>query len=207
MAKFLIKTVEGQSRLIHLHLGISRIGRSPDADHQIEHPTVSGFHCELELTETGVTIRDLESTNGTFVDGRQVRTARLCAGQTVRLGQVELVVESTDIRIAVPKFVDPELPAPPVMLTDGSLLCPRHPTARVTHRCSVCKEVMCDSCVHRLRRAGGRTVLLLCPVCSNPVEIIGGETQKIKRKSLLARVGEKVRMKLTRAIYPNHTER
>jgi hypothetical protein len=126
----------------------------------------------------------------------------LSAGQTVRLGDVELLVETTDVKIAIPKFINTELPAPPMVLKDGSLVCPRHPQARVTHQCTHCKEVMCEVCVHRLRRKGSKTILFLCPVCSHSVEPIGGP-QKPKKKSLLARVGETVKLKFTRAIHLN----
>jgi pSer/pThr/pTyr-binding forkhead associated (FHA) protein len=156
--------------------------------------------------QEGVTIRDLESTNGTFVNGMQVREAELFAGQTVRLGDVELLVESTDVKVSIPKFIDPELPAPPVVTADGSMVCSRHPSARVTHRCRHCHEVMCSACVHRLRRKGSKFVLLLCPICSRTVELIDG-AQKSRKKSLLARVGETVRMKFTRAIHVSNDER
>lgn len=200
MARLLIKTDGIENRLIELKLGVNRIGRSPDTDFAITHPTVSSLHCEVVLMEEGVTIRDLESTNGTFVDGRPVREARLSAGQIVRLGDVELSVESTEFRVAIPKFVDMELPAPPVVMADGSLVCPRHPHARVTHRCTHCHEVMCEPCVHRIHRKGSRTILFLCPICSHAAEPIGG-VQKPRKKSLLARVSETVKMKFTHAIH------
>jgi hypothetical protein len=190
-----------ENQLLELKLGSNRIGRSPDADFTIADPTVSNLHCEVVLAEQGVTVRDLESTNGTFVDGMQVREARLLPGQVMRLGDVEFLVESVEVKVAIPKFIDSDLPAPPVVLTDGSVLCPRHPEARATHQCTHCQEVMCENCVHRIRRKGSRAVLSLCPVCSHAVEPIGGVVQKPKRKSLLARVGETVKLKFTRAIH------
>jgi predicted component of type VI protein secretion system len=202
MARLLIKTSGIENRSIELKLGANRIGRSPDIDFTIRHPTISNLHCEIVLAEDGVTLRDLESTNGTFVDGRPVREARLSAGQLVRLGEVELVVENTDFKVAIPQFNNTELPAPPIVLKDGSMVCPRHPHARVTHRCTFCQEVMCEPCVHRLQRRGSRKVLFLCPVCSHAVEPLGG-AQKPRKKSLLARVGETVKMKFTRAIEVN----
>jgi hypothetical protein len=127
----------------------------------------------------------------------------LSAGQTVRLGEVELLVETTDVTVAIPKIINTDIPAPPVVATDGSMICPRHPQVVVTHRCTHCKEVMCEACVHRLRRKGGSKVLSLCPICSNAVELIGAPPKK-KQKSLLARLGETVKMKLTRAIHLHH---
>jgi hypothetical protein len=206
MARLLIKTAGIENQLIELRLGANRIGRSPDADFTIAQPTVSGLHCELILREEGVTLRDLESTNGTFLNGKRVREAKLFPGQIVRLGDVELLVESIDVKVVIPRFINTELPAPPIVLADGSMVCPRHSHARVTHRCMHCLEVMCEACVHRLQRKGSRTVLLLCPICSHAVEPIG-DVQKVRRKSLLARVGETVRMKLTRAMHVSNAQR
>jgi hypothetical protein len=200
MAKLLIKTPGFENSLIELKLGVNRIGRSPDNDFPISHPSVSNLHCELILREDGVLIRDLESTNGTFVNGQQIKEVKLSVGQSVHLGDVELFVESTDVKVAIPKFINTDLPAPPVVLTDGSLVCPRHPQARVTHQCTQCKEVMCEACVHQLRRKRSDTVLFLCPVCSGPVEPLGGLAEP-KSKSLSVRLGETVKLKFKRLIH------
>jgi len=197
MARLLIKTAGLENQLIELKLGLNRIGRSPDCDFRIIHPTISSLHCEFVLSDAGVILRDLESTNGTFVEGKPVREIKVLAGQTVHLGDVELLMETTDAKVAIPKFANAELPAPPVVAKDGSMLCPRHPHLQSTFQCTVCKEVMCDGCVHRLRRRGGKNTLLLCPICSNAVEPVGGPKTK-KKKSLLTRLGETVKLKFSR---------
>src|SRR5207253_1885635 len=101
-----------------------------------------------------------------------------------------ILVETADVTIAIPKFEVPR-PAPPVVLTDGSLICPRHSKAQVTHQCTHCREVMCEQCVHRLHRRGGR-LLKLCPLCSHKVEPIGGE--KPKKKSLFGLLHKTVKL-------------
>ena len=176
MARLMIRSGGLENALIELNLGVNRLGRSSKNDFQLEHPTISATHCELVLTEDGVTVRDCDSTNGTFVNDRQVKEAKLTTGQTLRLGDVELVVESTEVTIAIPKFDVPR-PVPPVVLPDGSLICPRHPEAAATHQCTHCREVLCDACVHRLRRRGGQ-VLMLCPLCSHPCVPLGAEKQE-----------------------------
>lgn len=198
MARLSVKTDGLNARLIDLKLGANRVGRHPDNDFTIEHSTISSVHCEMVLKDSGVTLRDLESTNGTFVNGERIREIELIPGQIVRLGDVELLVETTDAKIAIPAFSNPDLPAPPkVRSEDGALMCARHDHAAVTHQCTACKEFMCEACVRRLRRKGGKKTLHLCPVCSGAVEIIGGPA-KTKKKSLLERmVGETVKMKLS----------
>lgn len=199
MARLILKTTGLDREMIELKLGSNVIGRSPDSDFPLSHPTISTMHCELVLSDAGVVVRDLESTNGTFVDDQPVREVSLLAGQTLRLGDVELLVETTDIKVAIPKFANLELPAPPVVSKEGAMICPRHYNAPVTYQCTSCQELMCVACVHRLRRKGSKNLLLLCPICSNSVKLIG-EPEKPKKRSIFARVGETVRMKLTRTM-------
>jgi hypothetical protein len=180
MARLVIKSAEFEDRVIELHLGVNQLGRSSESDFQIEHPTVSDLHCEIVLAEDEVLVRDCGSTNGTFVGGERIKEARLSAGQILHLGEVELLVENADVTIAIPKFDMPR-PAPPVVMPDGSLMCPRHPNARATHQCTHCREVLCDACVHRLRRRGGK-VSKLCPLCSHACVPLVAE--KRKQKSL-----------------------
>jgi len=142
MARLVIKTAEMGNRVIELNLGLNRLGRSPKNDFHIEHPTVSAWHCEIVLADEGVVVRDCASANGTFVGGEPIKEAKLSAGQTLHLGEVELLVETTDVTIAIPSFDMPR-PAPPVVLSDGSLICPRHPKERATHQYTHCKEVLC----------------------------------------------------------------
>ena len=135
------------------------------------------------LSGDGVLIRDCDSTNGTFVNGEPVKEAWLHPGQTVRLGDVELFVESTEVNVAIPKF-ERERPKPPVVLPGGVMLCPRHPQVPATYKCTHCHEVMCDSCVHVMRRKGGQP-LFLCTLCSHkcePIEVVEtGEEKNVHR--------------------------
>jgi pSer/pThr/pTyr-binding forkhead associated (FHA) protein len=49
------------------------VGRSPDCDIHIDAPGLSRLHARLVPTADGVIVEDLESTNGTFVNGYRVR--------------------------------------------------------------------------------------------------------------------------------------
>jgi FHA domain/B-box zinc finger len=181
MARLLVKTKGLENQTFELRLGVNHVGRDPNCDFPILHSTVSTLHCQLVLTNDGVLIRDCDSTNGTFVNGEPVKEAWLRAGQTLQLGKVELFVESTDVTIAIPQY-ERERPKPPVMVEGGGMLCPRHPRVPITYKCTYCGEVMCDSCVHLMKRRGGKS-LFLCPLCSHQCERIDGE--KPKKKSFL----------------------
>src|SRR5438046_535628 len=104
MAKLLIKCSEAFAQSIELKLGVNRFGRNATKDIPIDDPTVSGTHCEVLLAHDSVVIRDLGSTNGTFINDVAIQEARLEAGQTIRLGAVELVVESTGVAVTIPEL-------------------------------------------------------------------------------------------------------
>ena len=194
MARLVIRNTNGQSEILELNLGVNQFGRNPENHFAIYHPSVSSHHCDVTLTADGVILHDHDSTNGTFVDGQPVKEAVLLAGQTLRLGDVELFVETTDVHIAIPE-IERAIPTPPIVLPDGAMLCPRHPEARVTHRCTQCHSVLCESCVKYLRRTGGKT-LKLCALCSHPVELIAAD--KPRKKSFFAKLTATIKLPFLR---------
>jgi ABC transport system ATP-binding/permease protein len=71
---------------------VKTVGRAPRADFIVDAALVSRLHCRLTATDTDVEVVDLSSTNGTYVNGHRVGTARLAAGDRLRVGRVELTV-------------------------------------------------------------------------------------------------------------------
>jgi len=195
MAKLVIKSEGFHNQVLELRLGLNRIGRAPGNDFQIEHPTISATHCEIDLADNGVSLRDCDSTNGTFVNERPVKQSSLWPDQILRIGDVELLVESIDVNISIPK-VTVARPAPPIVLDDGIMLCPRHRNNPVTHQCTHCRQILCGECLHRLKRRGGKT-LLLCPECSHQAEPLAAPSKK-KKKSLLGFLARTVKMPFVR---------
>ena len=203
MARLLIKTAGIESQALELRPGINRVGRSPDSDFIINHPTISTNHCEIILSADGVTFRDCHSTNGSFVNGDPVKEVRLLPGQTVTLGDVELFVESTEANVVIPEYERPR-PKPPVVLPNGALVCPRHMQATAKYKCTHCREVMCSECVHVLRRKGG-TPLFLCPLCSHrcePIQIVGDK----KKRSFVEFLQDTVKLKFKHTINRNNSK-
>jgi adenylate cyclase len=99
--------------------GLNSLGRNPTNDFRVSDPSVSSFHCEVEVTAEFVLVRDLGSTNGTFVDGQRIKEAILKPGYLLRLGSAELKLEDQAIRIAIP--VSPAEPVPaPAVHQDGA---------------------------------------------------------------------------------------
>lgn len=72
--------------------GVRTIGRAVGADFIIDAPLVSRVHCRLTaLPDGALEVRDLDSTNGTFINGERVGTGRLAAGDRLGVGRVELL--------------------------------------------------------------------------------------------------------------------
>ena len=78
---------------IQLLPGELTIGRTRDNDLQIESRYISRRHCRLLLTASGLSVEDLGSTNGTFVNAVQARRQPVNSGDIVRIGMHELSVE------------------------------------------------------------------------------------------------------------------
>ncbi|MEO5728563.1 MAG: sigma 54-interacting transcriptional regulator [Byssovorax sp.] len=94
---FDLHVIAGPDAGAHRRLGPGRIrvGTAPGCDVRLGDPTVSRLHCQLEIHGHGVHVTDLESTNGTFVDGVRVYSAELSAGGTVTIGATVLRLELT----------------------------------------------------------------------------------------------------------------
>jgi pSer/pThr/pTyr-binding forkhead associated (FHA) protein len=71
---------------------IRTIGRSPGAEFIVDAALVSRLHCQLTAGAAELEVVDMESTNGTFVNGARVTRASLKEGDRLGVGRVELVV-------------------------------------------------------------------------------------------------------------------
>jgi CheY-like chemotaxis protein/pSer/pThr/pTyr-binding forkhead associated (FHA) protein len=113
MAKLVILT-EGLTGLTHeLSVNPTTIGRAEGNLFQIIEPSVSGRHCEILLRGDEVVVRDLTSTNGTFIKGERITEAILKPGQILRLGRVDMRLEtSTPVASTAPSAPSPFVPRP-----------------------------------------------------------------------------------------------
>jgi hypothetical protein len=71
------------------------IGRSRECDIQLGDPNISRRHAELRQEGTTYWIVDLDSTNGTMINGRRLKRAKLEDGDTITLGATEILFERT----------------------------------------------------------------------------------------------------------------
>jgi hypothetical protein len=93
MAKLVILSQGMNGRVHELKADKTTIGRVEDNTFQIAEPSVSSHHCEVLLRGNEVVIKDLNSTNGTFINDEKISESGLKPGQTLRLGQIELRLE------------------------------------------------------------------------------------------------------------------
>ena len=95
MALLRIKNGVEAGRSLTLRKGTLRVGRLESNDLQISEPSVSSTHCEVALDDAAnLLVRDLISSNGTFIEGRRITEDSLKPWQTLRLGCVDLVFEN-----------------------------------------------------------------------------------------------------------------
>lgn len=101
MAKLVVLTAGLAGKSFELKPDRTALGRLDDNDFALPEASVSSHHAEILRRGNEWVVKDLNSTNGTFINGEPTKEAVLKPGQTLRLGQLELRIE------------DPNAPAPP----------------------------------------------------------------------------------------------
>src|SRR5437867_11668825 len=104
LASFLVRSGGLAGQRLSVKTPVVNIGRADYNDLVVPDPSVSTTHAKLQRREGVWVLVDLDSTNGTFVDGEQVKgDAPLAPGATVRLGDVQLVFEPSDDALSIVK--------------------------------------------------------------------------------------------------------
>jgi pSer/pThr/pTyr-binding forkhead associated (FHA) protein len=109
MAKLVVLSAGMTGRTQELKVDKTTIGRVEDNAFQIAEPSVSSHHCEVLLRGSEVVVRDLNSTNGTYINGEKVTEKAMKPGQILRLGQVELRLETDAPAAPTKKHLDQTL--------------------------------------------------------------------------------------------------
>ena len=95
---------DGKQQAVPLKPGKIVIGRHDDCQIRIPAANVSRHHCEVVSGGAGVRIRDLGSSNGTFVNGHKVDDVELSPGDVLEIGTLLFVVRID----GNPAVIDPE---------------------------------------------------------------------------------------------------
>lgn len=109
MAKLVVLSAGMTGRTQELKVDKTTIGRVEDNTFQIAEPSVSSHHCEVLLRGNEVVIKDLNSTNGTFINGEKISEKVIKPGQILRLGQIELRLDTDAAPATTKKPIDQTL--------------------------------------------------------------------------------------------------
>jgi pSer/pThr/pTyr-binding forkhead associated (FHA) protein len=92
---WLLKTTEGTDRPFTFRIlpgNIKTVGRAARADFVLDASMVSRLHCRLTAGAQELEVLDLDSTNGTYVNGARVARAVLKEGDRLGIGRVQLTI-------------------------------------------------------------------------------------------------------------------
>lgn len=129
MAKLVVLSAGSNGRSYEL-VDKTTIGRVDDNSFQIAEPSVSSHHCEVSLRGSEVVVKDLNSTNGTFINGEKISESVLKPGQTLRLGQIELQLLTEGMPVPPPSAAPAPAPGPVPAAPAGTP--PRKPMDQTT---------------------------------------------------------------------------
>src|SRR4051812_18678056 len=94
MAILKITSGVAKGAVFALKPGTNRIGRAEGNDYRIPDVSISAVHCEISLDGSGkMFVRDLGSSGGTFIRGARVELGVLKGGESLRLGEVEMIYD------------------------------------------------------------------------------------------------------------------
>ncbi len=85
-----IEEPTGERRIVHIAGERAALGRAPESDVQLQHETVSKKHAEIVRKGRSFILRDLESYNGTYVNGRWVAETTLRFNDRIGIGRFHL---------------------------------------------------------------------------------------------------------------------
>ncbi|HUC86287.1 MAG TPA: FHA domain-containing protein, partial [Candidatus Acidoferrales bacterium] len=134
MSKLVILNQGMTGRTFELNTERTTVGRVEDNTFQIADGSVSSHHAEIILRGSDILVRDLNSTNGTFINNEKITEMVLKPGQTLKLGQVELRIDDgkpvtppppAPASAGAPVPAPPPPPAPAKRTADGTLVISR----------------------------------------------------------------------------------
>jgi len=116
--------LEFQGRALQINLPVMNLGQSPECQIPLNDPTLSAFHAQLVRYDTGLYLRDLGSSSGTWVNGQCLFGPHaLRDGDQIRIGQLELWFRSSALpRISLVEVPQKSLGGPRLEVRSGGAL-------------------------------------------------------------------------------------
>jgi hypothetical protein len=170
MARLVVNPDSSDAWQIDLKPGSNSLGRSEENDVALNHDSISSSHCEIIVSGDGALLKDLGSTNGTFVEGELVEQAPLRDGQVFQAGHVEMRFLADAPATPMVRVVPPETariprppPVPSVLVSSSAARCKSHPRTAARFHCPKCHHSFCELCVNT--RPLGDPARKFCRTC------------------------------------------
>jgi len=94
--------VGGNNKAFSLPSSVTIVGRRQDCDLCVPLMVISRRHCSFNMDEGVLSVRDLGSSNGTFVNGERVEEADLSPGDKVTIGPLNFIVQIDGVPTDIP---------------------------------------------------------------------------------------------------------
>lgn len=106
MAKLSGMSGDFKGREFPIDQGEITIGRKANNSILLDHPTISSHHCRILHNGDACVLQDLESTNGTRVNSRDVKESALHHKDLIQLGSIEFLFDAPELTAASARYTD-----------------------------------------------------------------------------------------------------
>lgn len=185
--------------------GLNQLGRNPTNDFRISDPSVSSFHAEIVLENEVIRVRDLGSTNGTFIDDIRVEEGVLKPENILRLGNIRLALDEVPVIpvCAVPPEGPGKSPTQPILSPASQVqlapACMYHTAERASYRCENCAGAFCKNCITVMGQGKlEESAITICPVCKGQCYALPSTEPAQQRPSLMGRLTQTLRLPFSR---------
>lgn len=90
MNQLILTGPQRERQTLELNRARMTIGRAAGSDLRVDTPLASRLHALLSVREDGVYVSDLDSSNGTYVNGRKIEKAQLRHRDVIRIGDCDI---------------------------------------------------------------------------------------------------------------------
>lgn len=103
LRKCQLRVISGpdEKKKFDLSQKVTQIGKKEDNDIVLLDNTVSRHHISIEMTSDSYLLKDLESTNGTYINGLKVKEAYLTPGDVIKIGNSEIEFTAFDEKVRI----------------------------------------------------------------------------------------------------------
>ena len=106
MAKLSGMSGDFKGREYPIEQGEITIGRKADNMILLDHPTISSHHCRILRSGDSCVLQDLDSTNGTRVNSRDVKESALHHKDLIQLGSIEFLFDAPELASTGARYTD-----------------------------------------------------------------------------------------------------